>query len=120
MRGLLLAVLIFTACRTEERPVHDAAMRETLKTMRTAIAHFHDDNGRYPHALEELVPRYLPSVPADPVTNSATTWRMKTEETVQPSADFSSATVAPSKPQILDVHSGATGADSSGKPWSDY
>ena len=121
MRGLLLAVLLCGGCRTdEERPVHDAAMRDTLAKMRTAIGHFHDDNSRHPHTLEELVPRYLPTIPVDPVTKSSTTWRLTTEETVHPSADFSATAAAPSKPRIINVRSGAPGADSTGKPWAEY
>lgn len=120
MRGLLLAVLLVTACRSEEGVVHDAAMRDSLVKIRTAIAHFRDDNGRHPHALDELVPRYLPNVPVDPVTKSSTTWRLVTEETVQPSADFSATAAPASKPEIIDVRSGATGTDSTGKPWADY
>jgi general secretion pathway protein G len=119
MRFVLIAALLLAACRNEH-PVHDAVMRDTLNQMRTAIDHFHDDNGRYPHTLEELVPRYLTRVPVDPVTNSAATWRLTTEETVRPSADFSATAPPESKPQIIDVHSGAPGADSSGKRWSDY
>lgn len=95
-------------------------MRDTLAQMRTALAHFKDDNGRYPHSLEELVPRYLPRIPADPVTQSAETWRLTTEESVQPSSDFSTRTAAAAKPQIVAIHSGAPGEDSSGKRWSDY
>jgi general secretion pathway protein G len=120
MRGLMLAVVLVTACGRAERPVHDAAMRDTLASMRTALAHFRDDNGRGPHALEELVPRYLTAIPSDPVTGSASTWRIATEETVQPSGDFSATGAAPAKPQIIDVRSGAPGSDSRGKPWSDY
>ena len=120
MRGVLLAVLLSTACRTEERPVHDAAMRDTLAKMRTAIARFHDDNSRHPHTLDELVPRYLPAIPIDPVTKSATTWRLSTEETVRPSADFSATATPPSRPEIINVRSGAPGADSTGKPWAEY
>lgn len=120
MRGLLLAVLLITACRSEERVVHDAALRETVSQMRKAIDHFRDDNGRYPHSLDELVPRYLARIPVDPVTKSSTTWRVVTEETVQPSADFSATAAPPSKPAIIDVRSGAAGTDSNGTPWADY
>ena len=120
MRGLLLAVLVITACRSEERVVHDAAMRDSLAKIRTAVVKFHDDNGRHPHALDELVPRYLTSIPADPVTKSSTTWRLVTEEIVQPSADFSATAAPAAKPAIIDVRSGATGGDSTGKPWADY
>jgi hypothetical protein len=79
MRALLLiAALLCAACGPDERVAHEATMRDTLAQMRTALAHFEDDNGRYPHSLDELVPRYLPRVPADPVTKSATTWRLTT------------------------------------------
>jgi general secretion pathway protein G len=117
---LLLTILLFAACTKKEQPVHDAAMRDALAKLRTAIAHFHDDNGRHPHALDELVPRYLTAIPVDPVTNSAATWRLTTEETVQPSGDFSATAPPAPKPQIIEVHSGAQGADSTGKRWSDY
>ncbi len=120
MRGLLLAVLLFTACRSEEPPVPDAALRDILFQIRKAIDHFHDDNGHYPHSLEDLVPRYLRRIPVDPVTKSSTTWRLVTEQTVQPSADFSATAAPASKPEIYDVHSGATGTDSTGKAWADY
>lgn len=115
---LLFAIL---ACKQAEAPPrHEASMQQTLQSLRTAIAHFRDDNNRGPHSLEELVPRYLPRVPVDPVTGSATSWRLTTEESVQPSADFSSNTAAAPKAQILEIHSGAPGADASGKRWADY
>ena len=119
MRRALAAALLFVAC-TKEAPVHDAAMRDTLTQLRTAIAHFRDDNQRGPHSLDELVPRYLAKIPVDPVTQSATTWRLTTEETVQPSADFSTKTADPPKPQIIEIHSGAPGTDSEGKRWAEY
>jgi len=119
---VLALMLLFTlvSCNRAETPDHAPAMQQTLGTLRSAIAKFRDDNGRGPHALEELVPRYITRVPVDPVTNSAATWRLTTEETVQPSADFSSSTAAAVKPQIIEIHSGAPGNDASGKRWSDY
>jgi general secretion pathway protein G len=121
MRRALAAVLLLAAC-AKEAPVvvHDAAMRDTLAQLRTAIAHFRGDNNRGPHSLEELVPRYLAKVPIDPVTGSPTTWRLTTEEAVQPSTDFSTKTAEAPKPQIIEIHSGAPGADSTGKRWSEY
>lgn len=116
----LVAALLCAACGPDERVAHEQPMRDTLAQMRGALAKFKDDNGRHPHSLDELVPRYLPRVPADPVTGSATTWRLTTEESVQPSSDFSTSTAAVAKPQIIAVHSGAPGTDSSGKRWSDY
>ena len=118
-RAVVFALVVALAC-AKEKPVHDAAMRDALGQLRTAIAHFHDDNEHGPESLQELVPRYLTRVPVDPVTNSADTWRLTTEETVQPSADFSATTAPKAKPQIIEVHSGAPGTDSAGKRWSDY
>ncbi len=93
---------------------HDDAVKQTLARMRAAIAAFHREEGRYPRTLEELVPKYLPSVPVDPATGSAKTWRLATEETVQPSADFSTATTSQTDSVIIDVRSGA------GAPYSEY
>jgi general secretion pathway protein G len=85
------------------------ALHEELAGMRAAIAKFHADNGRYPHTLIELMPKYLPVIPIDPMTGAADTWRLTTEETVEPSEDFRAETGAKSEPVIVDVHSSAPG-----------
>ncbi|HEX8251890.1 MAG TPA: type II secretion system protein G [Thermoanaerobaculia bacterium] len=116
----VLLLLACAACRkAEEKPRPDLALRETLAVMRTAIERFQREQGRYPHSLEELVPKYLVRIPTDPITTSAKTWRVVTEETVQPNADFTTAAsttaaaTAP-RPVIIDVRSGA------GAPYSTY
>lgn len=54
----------------------EVALRESLVRMRQAIDQFHADHGRYPVALQELVERrYLRSVPVDPMTERADTWK---------------------------------------------
>ncbi len=97
-----------------------AALQDDLATMRKAIDEFRAAEGRYPRTLEELVPKYIRRIPRDPVTGSATTWRVTTEETVQPSSDFATATAPKTDKYIVDVHSGASGKDASGKPFADY
>ena len=87
--------------------------------MRTAIAKYKTDTGQYPQSLEALVPAYLPGIPADPLTNAAD-WRVTTEETVQPSADFQTTTVAAPASVVIDVHSSAPGADRNGVPYANY
>ena len=53
----------------------EAALREDLHVMRTAIDQFLADNGHYPDSLDALVDkRYLRSIPKDPITNESTTW----------------------------------------------
>lgn len=95
-------------------------LRQNLQTMRKAIGEFRAAEGRYPRDLAELVPKYLRAVPVDPVTRSATTWRVTTEETVQPSRDFTKETAPKSEKYIVEVHSGASGKDATGKPFADY
>lgn len=96
------------------------ALQDNLAAMRKAIADFRAAEGRYPRTLEELVPKYLRRIPADPVTGTASTWRVTTEETVQPSSDFTKETARKSEKYIVDVHSGASGKDANGKPFADY
>ena len=112
---LLLALVCF-ACKRPEAPNLDAALKDNLFQMRKAIENFHQDHQRYPYSLEELVPRYIRRIPVDPITSSATTWQLITEETVQPNADFTTATsaTAAQRPGIIDVRSGA------GAPYSNY
>ncbi|MGH8742000.1 MAG: type II secretion system protein [Burkholderiales bacterium] len=53
----------------------EAVLRENLVVMRDALDKHYADIGRYPAALEELVAkRYLRAIPADPFTQSSTTW----------------------------------------------
>jgi hypothetical protein len=112
---LLLALVCFACKQPEVKRDHTAALKQRLASMRAAIQAFRNDNGRYPRTLNELVPKYLRSVPVDPATGSATTWRLITEETVQPSADFmTNSSTAAADSVIIDVRSGA------GAPYSNY
>jgi general secretion pathway protein G len=96
-----------------------AALADNLIVMRKAIEEFRAAEGRYPRELTELVPKYLRKIPVDPVTGDAS-WRVTTEQTVQPSADFTKETAPNSETYIVDVHSAASGKDANGKPFADY
>jgi general secretion pathway protein G len=96
------------------------ALRDNLDTMRKAIDRFRAAEGRYPRTLQELVPKYLRRIPVDPVTGTANEWKLTTEQTVQPSNDFSSAAPAKSETYIIEVHSSASGMDANGVPFADY
>jgi len=88
----------------------EATLRQDLHVMRDAIDKFHGDKGRYPASLEELVSeRYLRSVPVDPITETATTWRF-----VPPPAD------ADVKGELYDVRSGAEGTGKDGRAYADW
>jgi hypothetical protein len=82
--------------------------------MRRAIAAYTKSHGRGPSTLHEA----MAHIPIDPLTHSATTWRLTTEETVQMD-DFTTSAAA-KRIEILEVHSGAAGRDGRGKRYSEY
>lgn len=119
---ILLGAAYATLTIRREKHAHfarAAALADNLATMRKAIEDFHAKEGRYPRSLAELVPNYLQKIPRDPVTNE-TGWRFTTEQTVQPSSDFSTAAPATTETYIIDVHSSASGKDANGKPFAEY
>lgn len=85
----------------------DTALRQNLVTLRDALDKYHEDKGRYPANLDELVTaRYLRTIPIDPVTESNTSW------IVLPPRDAQSG-------GVFDVKSGATGATQDGTAYAD-
>jgi general secretion pathway protein G len=105
--ALLLTVAVPRYFAHLER-AKEATLRQDLAVMRDAIDKFHGDKGRYPESLEELATlRYIRSVPADPITESVTTWK-----TIPP-------TDTEAKGAVYDVKSGAAGNSLDGKPFAD-
>ena len=119
-RAILVLALLLLASGCRETPdPRPAALKQELAKIRAAIQRHRADTGSYPASLQALVPKYLPSIPNDPITN-AQSWRVITEESVQPSSDFQTAPSEATAPVVIDVQSGAPGADSSGTPYSNY
>lgn len=110
-------MLVAFACGRAEgdRAGDEATLHAQLATMRTAIATYTKIHGHGPPALREA----MPSVPIDPLTHSATTWRLTTEETVHLD-DFTTSSAAARRSAIIDVHSGAAGWDRRGRAYSEY
>jgi general secretion pathway protein G len=87
----------------------EATLRQDLSVMRDAIDKFHGDKGRYPDQLDELVSaRYIRTIPVDPITESASTWR------VVPPTDTEA------KGAVYDIKSGADGNSADGTPYSEW
>ena len=118
-RALLFLAVLALACREKYDVQRDETLKQTLSQLRGAIAKYRADRGTYPPSLEALVPRYLPRIPADPVTQKAD-WRVTTEESVQPSADFTTGTAPAASSVVVEVHSAAPGADRNGVPYANY
>jgi general secretion pathway protein G len=86
----------------------EAVLRDNLRTTREVLDKFYGDNGRYPESLEELVEKkYLRAVPIDPITESASTWKLD-------------AVPDGYKGTVYDLHSGAPGTARDGKNYADW
>jgi general secretion pathway protein G len=83
------------------RHARERALNENLFQMRKAIDNFYADRQRYPQALDELVPRYIRKVPADPVTQNGDWLEVRGEG------------------GITDVKSRARGSTCHGVPYAD-
>ncbi len=86
----------------------EAVLKENLHQMREAISRFYADRGKYPETLEVLAAeKYLRKVPLDPITESASTWRVLAPEDSL-------------KAGVFDVRSGAPGGGSDGTEYSQW
>ena len=113
--GVVLTITKHNLAVQHER---ETWLRKDLASMRGAIAAYRAKYHHNPASLNDLVPDDLRAIPVDPITNSNTTWKTTVEETV--SVDDFQAGSTKSAPSIVDVHSGAPGNDSSGRPFADY
>lgn len=56
---------------------NDVILRENLRLVRHSLDRFHEDQGRYPDSLQELVDRrYIRALPMDPLTGTSDTWQI--------------------------------------------
>ena len=118
---LIVAIAITVTQRHNLDVQHDreAQLRDALSSIRHAIGTYRTKHQHNPASLNDLVADgELRVIPADPITHSNTTWKTTVEESVTVD-DFQPGT-AKAPPSVVDVHSGATGSDSSGRPFSDY
>jgi len=117
LRLTVSILLLALACGRAERDRarDEAVLRSQLVSMRTAIAAYTKAHGHGPSTLRDA----MPAVPIDPLTHSATTWRLTTEERVQVE-DFTTGKATPKDVEIIEVHSGAAGRDGRGRAYSEY
>ena len=91
----------------------ESVLKEDLFRMRDAIDQYYADRGEYPASLDALVSdKYLRSIPVDPFTNSADTWR-----TIQSDPDPANATAGPG---VYDVRSGSEQQALDGTNYADW
>jgi len=113
----ILATIAVPAMKTAPQRAREAALRESLFTMRSCIDQFHGDRSRYPTSLDELVSfGYIRTLPPDPVTGSKESW-VTVEE--QPS-DEQDEREKEAGSGIIDVHSGSDGVALDGTKYADW
>jgi general secretion pathway protein G len=108
----ILATIAVPVFRQHIQRAKEVRLMHDLAVMREAIDKYTIDKEEAPKSLQELVSSgYLRRIPEDPLTRSADTWQTEMES-------------EPSKPGgsvgLKDVRSGAEGAGSDGRPYSEY
>lgn len=104
-----VAVPVFTS---DVRAAREAALKEDLHVMRTAIQSYTMDKNKAPQSLGDLVRSgYLAAVPVDPMTHS--------KDWVTSSSDTFSD-LDQTQGGIDDVHSASDQIGSDGKPYSSW
>ncbi len=95
------------------RHAREAALKEDLQTMRTAIDSYTMDKQKAPQSLDDLVQDgYLKAIPEDPITRSKDTWVPDTSDAMYSIDETESG--------ITDVHSGSTETGTDGQPYSSW
>jgi len=111
---LMLVITIVGVLATLAEPIwqnvttraREAALKQTLFTLRDVIDQYRADHGKYPPALDDLAKeKYIRKLPEDPFTHASSTW--------QEIADDSDG-------GIVDVHSGSTLVGLNGSPYNEW
>ena len=104
----ILAGIAVVQVKNMQRKARETALRKDLHDMREAIDNFYADKQRYPGDLNELVPKYLRTIPKDPITKTAD-WDaiMETPDPEEPAGVDPTGNPVP--PGISDVKSKAPG-----------
>lgn len=106
----IIGILATLAQPSYERYVikaREAALRQQLHEIRTALDHFYADQGAFPESLESLPEKgYLPKVPVDPFTRRPDWIRMP-----PPSHE---------KGAVADVHSSSDLLSLDGTPYNEW
>jgi len=115
----ILASLAVVNVRYAQRKAREAALKDNLHTMRSAIDNFYADKQKYPSSLEELVPNYIRAIPKDPITNQQD-WEQVMDNPLETGEEISAETdpEAMSEPGVVDVKSVAAGVTLDNVPYN--
>lgn len=103
----LLAGLVMPVATKSVAQAKESALKEDLWVLRKAIDDYYANTGHYPESLAQLVDKhYIRKLPVDPLTDTVASW-------VETHGNGSEG-------GIVDVHSGAEGTGSDGRPYRDW
>ncbi len=124
----VLAAIILPKFTDQGKRSKEAALKNNLALLRTALATCQTDTGLYPAALNDLTSASTPSTNGvDPTTGTSTAWTAGTWHgpylQTAPGNDPVSGTAytyVVTTPNVGKVSSSASGNDTSGNPYSGY
>ncbi len=112
----IIAVLLSVAIPIYSRSItrsKESVLKNNLFTLRTVIDEYTYDKQKAPQTLQDLVSDgYLRTVPVDPMTGSADSWKIIQEDATN--------TVNQTEPGIFDVRSGSDKISLEGTPYSEW
>ena len=110
---VILASIGLTVYTNSVIRAKESVLKEDLFRLRDGIDQYYSDKGKYPATLQDLVSdKYLRSIPVDPFTNSADTWR---EIPSEPDPNNPTA-----QPGVYDVRSGSDRTAIDGTKYADW
>jgi general secretion pathway protein G len=115
--GILAGVAVVNV-KHAQRKAREAALKKDLQDMREAIDNFYADKQRNPADLNELVPKYLRSIPKDPITGAAD-WEVIIETPDPDAPENTDASGNPVAPGVEDVKSKAPGVTLDNVPYTE-
>ncbi|MGH9382388.1 MAG: type II secretion system protein [Thermoanaerobaculia bacterium] len=115
----ILAAIVIPNLKDAPTRAKEAVLKTDLVTLRKVIDQYHADKGYYPPDLQTLVDEdYLRTVPVDPVTGSAQTWRVEYQELNVELEPIETEDTG--QPGIIDVSSGSDGTALDGTRYSEW
>jgi len=112
----IVTIIIWVAVPLYQKSIiraKESVLKNNLFTMRVVIDEYTYDKQKAPQTLQDLVSEgYLRQIPADPITRSATTWRVIMEDAM--------SSVNQNEPGIFDVRSGSDQMSLEGTPYSEW
>ena len=116
----ILATIAMPALKNMPVRAKESVLKTNLRTLRDMIDQYYGDKGHYPTSLDALVDEgYVRKLPIDPMTKSSETWVPVYEE-IDPDHPPAETETDPSKPGIVDVHSGSPLKSLDGAPYKEW